>query len=172
MTIRRIAHGMSLPRRLKPPLYGLVLGLSLSVAYAQTPTPATAPATRAYVETLASDKFAGREAGSTGERQAGGVILDELHVLERRPGPVGQGHAVAVLDVGVGGEGEDPAASARGEDDRFRGDGLHLARHQLDGDDALEARYGERIPVLRDETHGRELDWPFDADAVQRWLAG
>ena len=42
----------------------------------------------------------------------------------------------------------------------------------IDGDDALEARYGERIPVLRDDTHGLELDWPFDAATVQRWLAG
>jgi hypothetical protein len=40
----------------------------------------------------------------------------------------------------------------------------------IDGDDALEARYGERIPVLRDEAHGRELDWPFDAAKIQRWL--
>jgi len=78
---------MSLPRRLKPPLYGLVLGLSLSVAYAQTPTPATAPATRAYVETLASDKFAGREAGSTGERQAGDYIAAQLARIGVRPLP-------------------------------------------------------------------------------------
>ena len=33
----------------------------------------------------------------------------------------------------------------------------------IDGDDALEARYGERVPVLRDESRGAELDWPFDA---------
>ena len=41
----------------------------------------------------------------------------------------------------------------------------------IDDDDALEARYGERVPVLRDPT-GRELDWPFDADGVRAWLAG
>ncbi len=39
----------------------------------------------------------------------------------------------------------------------------------IDGDPALEARYGERVPVLRDGG-GRELDWPFDATAVGRWL--
>ncbi|WP_414498907.1 glutaredoxin family protein, partial [Stenotrophomonas maltophilia] len=33
----------------------------------------------------------------------------------------------------------------------------------LDDQPALEARYGARVPVLRDETGGRELDWPFDA---------
>jgi hypothetical protein len=41
----------------------------------------------------------------------------------------------------------------------------------IDGDHRLEARYGERIPVLRDEARGVELDWPFDADAVRRFLA-
>lgn len=40
----------------------------------------------------------------------------------------------------------------------------------IDGDDALEARYGERIPVLRDLDRGIELDWPFDADRLRRWL--
>jgi len=41
----------------------------------------------------------------------------------------------------------------------------------IDGDAALEARYGERIPVLRDESRDAELEWPFDADAVREFLA-
>ena len=40
----------------------------------------------------------------------------------------------------------------------------------IDGDPALEARYGERVPVLRDARDGRELVWPFDAAAVRRFL--
>jgi glutaredoxin len=40
----------------------------------------------------------------------------------------------------------------------------------IDGDAAFEARYGERVPVLRDDTSGRELNWPFDADAIRRFL--
>ena len=40
----------------------------------------------------------------------------------------------------------------------------------IDGDEALEARYGSRIPVLRDQARGMELDWPFDVDQVKRWL--
>ncbi len=40
----------------------------------------------------------------------------------------------------------------------------------IDGDDALEARYGIRIPVLRDATSGRELGWPFDAARVRAFL--
>lgn len=39
----------------------------------------------------------------------------------------------------------------------------------IDGDEALEARYGIRVPVLRDRA-GRELDWPFDTAALRRWL--
>ncbi len=41
----------------------------------------------------------------------------------------------------------------------------------IDGDAGLEARYGDRVPVLRDEAHGTELNWPFDADAVRVFLA-
>ncbi|GAB3508272.1 glutaredoxin family protein [Pseudoxanthomonas daejeonensis] len=40
----------------------------------------------------------------------------------------------------------------------------------IDGDEALEARYGHRVPVLRDVTTGAELDWPFDAEGLRRWL--
>ncbi|HEX7112632.1 MAG TPA: glutaredoxin family protein [Mizugakiibacter sp.] len=42
----------------------------------------------------------------------------------------------------------------------------------IDGDDALEARYGVRVPVLRDDARGRELDWPFDAAAAADFVAG
>ena len=34
----------------------------------------------------------------------------------------------------------------------------------------LEQRYGSRVPVLRDQVDGRELDWPFDADAVRAFV--
>jgi len=40
----------------------------------------------------------------------------------------------------------------------------------VDDDPALESRYGTRVPVLRDARDGRELDWPFDAAAVQAWV--
>ena len=40
----------------------------------------------------------------------------------------------------------------------------------IDDDAALEARFGDRVPVLRDETRGLDLDWPFDADAVRAFL--
>ncbi len=41
----------------------------------------------------------------------------------------------------------------------------------IEGDETLEARYGTRVPVLRDETSGAELAWPFDVDALQGWLS-
>ncbi len=41
----------------------------------------------------------------------------------------------------------------------------------VEGDETLEARYGTRVPVLRDETSGAELTWPLDADALQGWLS-
>ena len=34
----------------------------------------------------------------------------------------------------------------------------------------LAEAYGERVPVLRDESDGRELDWPFDAWSVRQFL--
>ena len=42
----------------------------------------------------------------------------------------------------------------------------------VDDSAELEARYGTRVPVLRDVRDGRELDWPFDAVAVRAFLAG
>lgn len=41
----------------------------------------------------------------------------------------------------------------------------------IDEDETLEARYGARVPVLRDDARGIELDWPFDADRLQRFLS-
>jgi hypothetical protein len=38
----------------------------------------------------------------------------------------------------------------------------------IDGDPVLEARYGQRIPVLA--LGDRELDWPFDSDTLRAWL--
>lgn len=35
----------------------------------------------------------------------------------------------------------------------------------------LVQRYGDRVPVLRNDRDGRELDWPFDAAAVRAFIA-
>ncbi len=41
----------------------------------------------------------------------------------------------------------------------------------IDDDDALEQRYGLRVPVLSNGASGCELDWPFDAKVVRGFLA-
>jgi hypothetical protein len=41
----------------------------------------------------------------------------------------------------------------------------------IDDDPALERRYGQRVPVWRDEAHDLELDWPFTADTLRVFLA-
>jgi hypothetical protein len=40
----------------------------------------------------------------------------------------------------------------------------------IDDNAALEARYGERVPVLRDLVTQRELDWPFDVARLRQFL--
>ncbi len=40
----------------------------------------------------------------------------------------------------------------------------------IDGDAGLEAVYGSRVPVLRRERDGLELDWPFSRDQVASLL--
>lgn len=40
----------------------------------------------------------------------------------------------------------------------------------IDDDAELEARYGERVPVLRENDSDRELNWPFDADGLREFL--
>ena len=40
----------------------------------------------------------------------------------------------------------------------------------IDDDAALEARYGLRVPLLRDVAGDRELDWPFDAGRLRAFL--
>jgi hypothetical protein len=40
----------------------------------------------------------------------------------------------------------------------------------IDGDVQLEALYGDRVPVLRDDDSGREINWPFDMPALRAFL--
>ena len=47
-----------------------------------------------------------------------------------------------------------------------------FASRFIDGDAVLEARYGDRVPVLRDAAEGRELCWPFDVAELRAWLGG
>ena len=47
----------------------------------------------------------------------------------------------------------------------------HLKTVEIEGDLALVYRYGVRIPVLRREDSGAELDWPFDEAALSEFLS-
>ena len=63
------------------------------------------------------DQDAALAAGRLGDQDAGAgqsrrMILDELHILQRRARAISQGHAVASLDGGVGSERENAAAAA------------------------------------------------------------
>jgi len=40
----------------------------------------------------------------------------------------------------------------------------------VDDSAELAQRYGTRVPVLRDDHDGRELDWPFDTAAVRAFI--
>ncbi len=40
----------------------------------------------------------------------------------------------------------------------------------IDDDPDLEARYGDRVPVLRNRRSGSELDWPFSTQQIQALL--
>jgi Glutaredoxin-like domain (DUF836) len=40
----------------------------------------------------------------------------------------------------------------------------------IEADAELEARYGARVPVIRDTDSGRELNWPFDPASLRRFL--
>lgn len=48
--------------------------------------------------------------------------------------------------------------------------GVFIKLVEIVDDAELLERYGVRIPVLHRLETGEELDWPFDAEAVQRWL--
>ena len=78
------------------------------------------------VPTLGARRFRDQ---NSGERQPGRVILHKLHVLERSAGAIGERHAVAGLDGGVSGVGEDAAASAGAQNHSFREDGLDSPSH-------------------------------------------
>jgi len=82
------------------------------------------------------------------------VELEELHVLERQPAAVGQGHAVAGQRVRVRRRLEDLARPARGEDDRLRPEDVDLARREVVRDDARGVHLGVGPGVVDEPFRG------------------
>ena len=68
-----------------------------------------------------------------GPGEARRMVLDELHVLERDPGAIGERHAIPGADRAVRGEGEDPAQATRAQDDCLRGDASNFRIAKVDG---------------------------------------
>ena len=83
---------------------------------------------------LAAGGLAEQDAGAL---QAGGVELDELHVLQGDAGAVGHDDAVAGGGEGVGRDAEGAAVAAGGEHDGLGLDGLDLPAEDVVGDEAL-----------------------------------
>ena len=112
-----------------------------------------------FQEALAAgiDQVSAFTAGGFRDEDAGvweacGVELDELHVLQRRTGAVGQRHSVAGADGAIGGEGEDSTAAAGGEDDGLGRDEMELACADFKGNDtpgfAIVDDYGGDEPFV------------------------
>ncbi len=47
---------------------------------------------------------------------------------------------------------------------------LNVFQEDIAESEALVEQYGTRIPVLRHDGSGEELDWPFDAGQLRRFL--
>ncbi len=114
----------------------------------------------------------GQQAAGVG--QSGRVVLDELHVLKRRAGAVGHGHAVAGLDCAVGGERKHAPSAAAGDDHRLGVELAQLAAAHFHGGHALATavidQQVERV-VLVVARDGRELQRSLE-QGVQYMEAG
>lgn len=49
--------------------------------------------------------------------------------------------------------------------------GIEAAHIDIVDDDDLLERYGTRIPVVKRMDNGSELGWPFDIEALRRFIA-
>ena len=101
---------------------------------------------------------------NAGARQAGGVVLHELHVAQRHAGPVGHAHAVAGEGAGVGVLPEHAACAARGHDHGIGKERQAFAAGDLDGQHATHAA------VLDQQIGAEELVVAPDLRVLERGL--
>jgi len=115
------------------------------------------------VAALAATGFAHQDAVPVEARR---VKLHELHVHQRDAGVVGDGHAVAGVGQGVGGDLPGAPVAARAEHDRFGAQGDDLARVDVHGDHALAH------VVFHDQVEGEPLAVELDAVLVRLLVNG
>ena len=101
---------------------------------------------------------------NAGARQAGGVVLHELHVAQRHAGPVGHAHAVAGEGAGVGVLPEHAACAAGCHDHGIGKECQTLAAGDLDGQHATHAT------VLDQQVGTEELVVAPDLRVLERGL--
>ena len=103
------------------------------------------------------DQVCAFAAGGLGDEHAvalerGGVVLDHLHVHQRRPGSIGERHPVAGADQGVGCRLVQAAKTTGRQDDGPGLDDVQLAAHHVHGDHALATtvlnHQGRHEPLL------------------------
>jgi hypothetical protein len=80
---------------------------------------------------FASGAFGNQDPGIL---QGGRVKLHELHVFQRQPCLIGQGHAIAGIDNGVRAGGENSAAAAGGEDHSLGAHRVQSSPDKIPGD--------------------------------------
>jgi hypothetical protein len=120
---------------------------------------------------FAAHAFGDQHAGAG---HAGRVELPELHVLQRQAGACRHAHAVAGVDEGVGGSGEDAPGAAGGEDG-----GLRFQDHDVAGFH-FQRHHAEHVAVgVADQIEGHPFDEEVGAGAhvalvqrVQQRVAG
>ena len=105
---------------------------------------------------LPAHRFADEKGFGLAMIKAGRMKLDELHVADARPRPIGHGHAVAGGDVGIGRVKIDLAAPAGGQQHGAGGEGLDVVAIFVQ-DVGAQAAVGRAL-VARQLAGGNEIN--------------
>jgi hypothetical protein len=116
---------------------------------------------------LAADRLADQEAAGLGVVEAGRVELDELHVHDGGPRPVGHGDAVSRRDLRVAGVDVDLAAAPGGQQGQRRANPPDLAALLVEqvGTDH-PGRPGPRQLLGGHQVHGQDVSEDLDPGVV------
>ena len=151
--VRYSGYLLTLLAALSAPAFDASARAQTPVAAVRAPQPADSSPTRARVETLASEAFAGREAGSPGERMAAEYLVKELTRIGARPLP-GRTDMLATFEFTAGsrdgGSRVSIAPAAGGGARRFDGADVQALSFSENAEDlsaeAVFAGYGIVVP--------------------------